>query len=185
LADIVIVNKVDTADPAKVEQVKTNVKSVNSSALILDAASPISVDKPELVKNKRVLVIEDGPTVTHGNMPFGVATIASGKFGAKEIVDPRPYAVGSIKETYEQYPHLGKVLPAVGYSEKQITELKATAEATPSDAIVIGSPVDLNRILRLNKPVIRVRYDLQVLGPVCLEEIVDNFLKGNKKKSGR
>jgi len=185
LADIVIVNKVDTADPAKVEQVKTNVKSVNSSALILDAASPINVDKPELVKNKRVLVIEDGPTVTHGNMPFGVATIASGKFGAKEIVDPRPYAVGSIKETYEQYPHLGKVLPAVGYSEKQITELKATAEATPSDAIVVGTPVDLNRILRLNKPVIRVRYDLQVLGPVCLEKIVDSFLKGNKKKSGR
>jgi predicted GTPase len=185
LADVVIINKVDTAERAKVEQVKANVKSVNPSALVLEAASPLTVDKPELVKNKRVLVIEDGPTVTHGNMPFGAATIAAEKFEAKEIVDPKPYAVGSIKETYEQYPHLGKVLPAVGYSEKQIADLKATTDATPCDVIIVGTPVDLGRIIRLNKPVVRVRYELQVLGPVSLEKILDNFLKGNKKKSGR
>jgi predicted GTPase len=130
-------------------------------------------------------VIEDGPTVTHGNMPFGAATIAAEKYGAKEIVDPKPFAVGSIKETYKQYPHLGKVLPAVGYSEKQIADLKATTDATPCDVIIVGTPVDLGRIIRLNKPVVRVRYELQVLGPVSLEKILDNFLKGNKKKSGR
>ena len=180
LADILIINKVDTANPAKVEQVKANVKSINPSALVLDAASPITVDKPELIKNKRVLVVEDGPTVTHGNMPFGAATLAAKKLGAKEIVDPKPYAVGSIKETYEQYPHLGKVLPAVGYSERQIAELKTTIDATPCDVILVGTPVDLGRITRLNKPAVRVKYDLQVLGPICLEKIVDNFLKGNK-----
>ena len=185
LADVVIVNKVDTADPAKVEQVKASVKSINPSALVLDAASPITVDEPELVKNKRVLVIEDGPTVTHGNMSFGAATIAAEKFGAKEIVDPKPYAVGSIKETYEQYPHLGRVLPAVGYSEKQIAELKGTIDATPCDVILVGTPVDLRRIMRLDKPVARVKYDLQVLGPICLEEIVDNFLKGRTKGTAR
>jgi len=180
LADVLIVNKVDTADPAKVEQVKANVKLINPSALILDAASPITADNPGLIKNKRVLVVEDGPTVTHGNMPFGAATITAKKFGAKEIVDPRPYAVGSIKVTYEQYPHIGKVLPAVGYSEIQIAELKTTIDATPCDVILVGTPVDLSRITRLNKPVVRVKYDLQVLGPICLEKIVDNFLKGKK-----
>jgi predicted GTPase len=185
LADVVIINKVDTAERAKVEQVKANVKSVNPSALVLEAASPLTVDKPELVKNKRVLVIEDGPTVTHGNMPFGAATIAAEKYGAKEIVNPKPFAVGSIKETYKHYPHLGRVLPAVGYSEKQIADLKATTDATPCDVIIVGTPVDLGRIIRLNKPVVRVRYELQVLGPVSLEKILDNFLKGNKKKSGR
>jgi predicted GTPase len=181
LANVVIVNKVDTAEPAKVEQVKANVKSINPSALVLDAASPITVEKPELVKNKRVLVIEDGPTMTHGNMPFGAATIAAKKFGAKEIVDPKPHAVGSIKEIYGQYPHLGKVLPAVGYSEKQIAELKDTIDATPCDVIIVGTPVDLRRIIRFNKPAVRVKYELQVLGPICLEEIVDSFLRGKRE----
>jgi len=182
MANIVIINKVDTADPAKVDQVKANVKSVNPTALVLDATSPITVDKPELVKDKRVLVIEDGPTVTHGNMPFGAATIAAKKFGAKEIVDPKPYAVGSIKETYAQYPHLNRILPAVGYSERQIAELKDTIDATPCDVVLIGTPVDLRRVISLNKPAVIVKYDLQVLGPICLEEILDNFLKGEEKK---
>ena len=181
MANIVIINKVDTADPAKVDQVKANVKSVNPTALVLDATSPITVDKPELVKDKRVLVIEDGPTVTHGNMPFGAATIAAKKFGAKEIVDPKPYAVGSIKETYAQYPHLNRILPAVGYSERQIAELKDTIDATPCDVVLIGTPVDLRRVISLNKPAVIVKYDLQVLGPICLEEILDNFLKGEEK----
>ena len=177
LADVVIVNKVDTADPSKVKQVEANVKQVNPDATILEAASPISVDKPEIIKDKRVLVVEDGPTVTHGNMAYGAATIAAKKFGAREIVDPRPYAVGSIKEAYALYPHLGRVLPALGYNELQIAELRATIDATPCDAVLVGTPIDLIRIMRLNKPTVKVKYELQVLGPVCLEEIIDRFLK--------
>ena len=182
LANVVIVNKVDTADPAKVEQVKENIKSVNPNAMILDAASPITADKPELVKGQRVLVIEDGPTVTHGNMSFGAATIAAKKFGAKEIVNPKPYAVGSIKETYAQYPHLGSILPAVGYGERQIAELEETIEATPCDVVLIGTPIDLRRMIKVNKPTVRVKYELQVLGPVCLEEVLDDFLERSVKK---
>jgi len=180
LADVVIVNKVDTADPSKVKLVKANVKSVNPDALVLDAASPINVDEPELVRDKRVLVVEDGPTVTHGNMKFGAATLAAEKFGAKEVVDPRPYAVGSIRETYGVYPHLGRVLPAVGYSEKQVAELRETIDAVPSDVVLVGTPVDLRRIMRLNKPVVRVRYELVVLGPVSLEKVLDDFLEDGK-----
>jgi predicted GTPase len=182
LANIIIVNKVDTADPAKVEQVKENVKSVNPNAIVLDAASPITVDQPELVKGKRVLVIEDAPTVTHGNMPYGAAMIAAREFGAKEIVDPRPYAVGSIRETYEEYPHLDSILPAVGYGERQIAELKETIDATPCDVVLIGTPVDLRKVMSLNKPVVRVKYELQVLGPVSLEELVEDFLKRRMRK---
>ncbi len=177
LANVVIVNKIDTADPAKITQVKENIKSVNSNAMILDAASPITADKPELVKGKRVLVIEDGPTVTHGDMPYGAATIAAKNFGAKELVSPKPYAVGSIKETYVQYPHLGAVLPAVGYSETQITELEETINATPCDVVLIGTPIDLRRLIKVNKPTVRVKYELRVISDVCLEEILDNFLK--------
>jgi len=181
LADVVIVNKVDTADPAKVELVKENVASVNPNALVLVAASPISVDKPELVKGQRVLVIEDGPTLTHGSMPYGAATIAAKNFGAKEVVRPQSYAVGSIKAVYERYPHLGSVLPTMGYSEAQIAELKATIDAVPCDVVLIGTPIDLRRVMEIHKQTVRVKYELQVLGPVCLEEIVDNFLKRREK----
>jgi predicted GTPase len=182
LANVVIVNKIDTADPAKVEQVKANVRSVNPDALILDAASPIIVDKPDLVKGKRVLVIEDGPTSTHGDMPYGAATIAAKTFEARELVNPKPYAVGSIKETYAQYTHLGSILPAVGYGERQIAELKETIDATPCDVVLLGTPIDLRRVIDLNKPTVRVKYELQVLGPVCLEELVDDFLKRKVKR---
>jgi len=178
LANVVIVNKVDTADSAKIKQVKENVKSVNLNAVILDAASPITADTPELIEGKRVLVIEDGPTVTHGKMPYGAATIAAKKFGAKELVNPKPYAVGSIRATYAQYPHLGSILPAVGYGEKQIAELEETINTTPCDVVLIGTPIDLRRVIKVNKPTVRVKYELQVLGPVCLEEILDDFLKG-------
>ena len=181
MANIVIVNKVDTADPLNVERVKSNVKQVNPDALILEAASPITVDKPEIIKGKRVLVIEDGPTVTHGNMAYGAATIAAKRFEAEEIVDPRPYAVGSIREAYVQYPHLGSILPALGYGEKQISELKATIDATPCDVVLIGTPIDLRRVMRFAKPTVRVKYELQVLGPVCIEEVIDNFLGRNVK----
>ncbi|MEM2147330.1 MAG: cyclic 2,3-diphosphoglycerate synthase [Candidatus Bathyarchaeia archaeon] len=176
MADVVIINKVDTADPKNVNTVKENIRKVNPNATILEAASPITADKPELVKG-RVLVIEDGPTLTHGNMPYGAATIMAKQLGASEITDPRPYAVGSIKEAYAKYPHLGTVLPALGYGEKQIAELKETIANTPCDVVVIGTPIDLRRIMKIEKPTVRVKYELKVLGPLSLEQLLEDFLK--------
>ena len=181
MANVVIINKVDTADPQNVKQVKENVKMVNPKAMILDAASPITADQPELIKGRRALVIEDGPTLTHGNMPYGAAAIMAQRLGAREIVDPKPYAVGSIKETYKKYTHLGAVLPALGYGEKQIAELKETIDRTPCDVVVIGTPIDLRRVMTINKPTVRVNYELQVLGPVSLEEVLEEFLQRGKK----
>jgi predicted GTPase len=182
MANVVIINKVDTADPQNVKQVKENAKTLNLKAIILDAASPITADKPELVKGKRALVIEDGPTLTHGNMPYGAGTIMAKKLGAKEIVDPKPYAVGSIKETYKKYTHLGTLLPAIGYGEKQIAELKETIDRTPCDVVVIGTPIDLRRVMAINKPTVRVKYELQVLGPISLEQVLEEFLQRGKKE---
>ncbi|MDH5787691.1 MAG: GTPase, partial [Candidatus Bathyarchaeota archaeon] len=177
MANVVIINKVDTAEPQKVNQVRENIKRANPNALILDAASPITVDKPELIKGKRALVIEDGPTLTHGNMPYGAATIVAKKLQASEIVNPRPYASGSINETYQKYTHLETILPAIGYGEKQIAELRETIDRTPCDVVVIGTPIDLRRIMTINKPTVRVKYELQVLGPVPLEEVLEEFLR--------
>jgi predicted GTPase len=182
MADVIIVNKVDTADPQKVALVKENIKIANPDALVLDAASPITADNTDLIKGKRVLVIEDGPTITHGSMPYGAGMIFAKKAGASAIVDPRPYAVGSIKQAYKKYAHLGAVLPALGYSGKQIAELKETIDSTPCDAIVIGTPIDLRRVIAVSKPSIRVRYDLDVLGPVSLEHILEDFVKRSVKK---
>jgi predicted GTPase len=182
MADVIIVNKVDTADPQKVALVKENIKIANPDALVLDAASPITADNADLIKGKRVLVIEDGPTITHGSMPYGAGMIFAKKAGASAIVDPRPYAVGSIKQAYKKYAHLGAVLPALGYSGKQIAELKETIDSTPCDAIVIGTPIDLRRVIAVSKPSIRVRYDLDVLGPVSLEHILEDFVKRSVKK---
>jgi predicted GTPase len=176
MADVVIINKVDTADPVKVEQVKKNISYLNPDVILLEAASLITVDNHELIKGRQVLAIEDGPTVTHGGMPYGAAAIAAKIFEAKELVDPRAFAVGSIKGTFAQYPHIDRVLPAVGYSEKQIAELEETIRATPCDVVLMGTPIDLRRVFKLDKPALRVKYELQVLGPVCLEELIDNFL---------
>jgi predicted GTPase len=176
MADIVIINKVDTADLDKVVQVRENTKMVNPTAKILEAASPISADNPEIIKGKRALVIEDGPTITHGSMPYGAGTIMARKAGASAIVDPRPYAVGSIKETYAKYPHLTAILPAMGYGGKQVAELKETINRTPCDVVVIGTPIDLRRVMNIDKPTVRVKYELQVLGPVSLEQILEEFL---------
>ena len=181
MANVVIINKVDTADPKNVSLVKENIRKVNPNAIILEASSPITADKPELIKGRRALVIEDGPTLTHGNMPYGAATILAKQLGASEIADPRPYAVGSIKEAYEEYPHLGAVLPALGYGEKQIEELKETISRTPCDVVVIGTPVDLRRVMEINKPTVRVKYELKVLGPLSLEQILENFLEKVQK----
>ena len=182
MANVVIINKVDTADPEKVKRVKENIKMVNPDAQVLDATSPITVDKPELIKGNRVLVIEDGPTLTHGNMPYGAGTIAAKNFGAREIVDPKPYAVGSIKEAYEKYTHLGAILPALGYSEKQIAELKETINRTLCDVVVIGTPIDLRRVMTFDKPTVRVRYELKVLGPISLEQVLEDFLDRSARK---
>jgi len=182
MADVIIINKVDTADPEKVKQVKENIKMVNPNATVLEAASPITADKPEAIKGKRVLVIEDGPTITHGNMPYGAGMIFAKKFGAATIVDPRPYAVGSIKEAFKKYPHLGAILPALGYSEKQVAELKETIDHTPCDVVVIGTPIDLRRVVTIKQPTVRVNYELKVLGPVSLEHILDEFIKRSVKK---
>jgi len=181
MANVVIINKVDTADQKNVEKVKENIKKVNPKARVLEAASPVTVDKPELIKGNRVLVIEDGPTLTHGNMPYGAGAVIAKKLGAREMVDPRPYAVGSIKETYEKYAHLSTILPAVGYGEKQIAELKATIDRTPCDAVVIGTPIDLRRVMTIDKPTVRAKYELEVIGPVTLEEILEEFLQRSGK----
>lgn len=182
MANVVIINKVDTADPSKVTQVKDNVKMLNPNATVLDAASPIVADKPELIKGKRVLAIEDGPTVTHGSMPYGAATIVAKNLGASEIVDPRPYAVGSIKKAYKKYMHMGDVLPALGYDEYQVKELKETIDHTPCDTVVLGTPIDLRRLMTIDKPTVRAKYDLRVLGPVTLEQILEEFLKRSGKQ---
>ena len=182
MADVIIINKVDTADPQKVKQVRDNIKLVNPNATVLEAASPITADKPDAIKGKRALVIEDGPTITHGSMPYGAGMIFAKKFGAGTIVDPRPYAVGSIKEAFKKYPHLGAILPALGYSDKQVAELKETIDHTPCDVVVIGTPIDLRRVLTINQPTIRVKYELKVLGPVSLEQILDEFISRSVKK---
>jgi len=172
MADVVIINKVDTADPASIAIVRKNVKRLNPNAIMIEAASPITVDKPELIKGKRVLVVEDGPTLTHGNMPYGAGTIAAKRLGAAEIVDPRLYAVGSIVKKFEEYPHLGAVLPAIGYGKEQIKELEETINKTPCDVVLIGTPIDLRHVLRLNKPAARAKYELQEIGTPTLEDIL-------------
>ncbi len=173
MADVVIINKVDTADPKNVEIVERNIKQVNSKAIIVKASSPMTVDKPEMIKGKRVIVIEDGPTLTHGEMPYGIGTIAAQKLGASEIVDPRPYAVGSIVEAYEKYGHLGPILPALGYGKEQIEELEKTINSIPCDVVVVGTPIDLRRVLSINKPAVHVRYELQEVGSPNLKEILE------------
>jgi predicted GTPase len=175
MADIVIINKVDTAAPQNVELVKKIVEELNPRAKIITAASPVTVEDPKAIKGKTVLVIEDGPTVTHGEMKFGAGFIAAQKSGAKKIVDPRPFAVDSIKETFAKYRHLENVLPAMGYGNHQVKDLEETINATKCDVVVSGTPIDLNRVLKANKPLIRVRYDLQVLGEPKLEEVLAKY----------
>lgn len=172
MADVVVINKVDTAEPENIQKVENNVREVNPKATIVKATSPMTVDNPELIKGKRVLVIEDGPTLTHGEMPYGIATIAAKKLGASEIVDPRPYAVGSIIDAYKKYKHLGTILPALGYGEHQIRELEETINTAPCDVVVVGTPIDLRRIVKINKPAVYVRYELQEVGSPNLKEIL-------------
>jgi predicted GTPase len=171
-ADVVVLNKIDTADLANIAQVRANVRQVNPGAQIVEAASPIFVDDPGAISGKRVLVVEDGPTLTHGEMAYGAGAVAARRYGAAEIIDPRPYAVGSIAETFAKYPTTGPVLPAMGYGEEQIHELEETINATPADLVIIGTPIDLRRVVKMKLPADRVRYELQVIGQPTLEEIL-------------
>lgn len=181
MADVVVINKVDTADYEDVEEVRENTMIVNPGAMIIEAASPLTIEDIDKIKGKRVIVVEDGPTVTHGDMPYGAGYIAARKAGA-EIVDPRPFAVGSIKDTFEKYPHLEDVLPAMGYGKKQIEELQQTINKADVDAVVIGTPIDLNRVVKIDKPNTRIRYDLQEIGKPDLEDILSDFVKKHKLK---
>ncbi len=177
MADVVIINKVDTAEPECIEQVRRTTRVVNPRAIIIDAASPLFVDNPEAIRGKRALVIEDGPTLTHGEMEIGAGWVAAEKYGAAEIIDPRPYAVGSIKETFEKFSHLSEILPAMGYGDKQVKELEQTINAIDADVVVIGTPIDLGRVVKINTPSVRVRYELQEIGKPTLEDVFKKFPK--------
>lgn len=172
MADLLIINKVQTADPLKVQEVLDNCRKYNPRARTIKCASTISVDKPELIAGKRALVVEDGPTLTHGGMTYGAGWFAAKNAGAAEIVDCKPYAVGTIAETYRKYPNSGKILPAMGYSDEQIADLKATIDATPADVVVEGTPISLSRILKTDKPIAEVTYELEELEPGVIEEMV-------------
>jgi len=171
-ADVFVINKVDTADPENVIKVRQNLRMLNPNAIVIEAASPLFVDDPAAIRGKRVLVIEDGPTLTHGEMAYGAGFVAARRFGASEIVDPRPFAVKSIKATYEKYPNTGPILPAMGYGEAQTHDLEATINQADVDLVIIGTPIDLNRIIKINKPAQRVRYELQEIGRPTLEEVL-------------
>ncbi|NLY88829.1 MAG: GTPase, partial [Firmicutes bacterium] len=172
MADVLLINKIETSYPENVEKVRANIRLVNPRATVVEAASPIFIDQPGLLAGKRVLVVEDGPTLTHGSMEYGAGAIAARKYGAAELVDPRPYAVGSIVDTFAKYGHLSNVLPAMGYGKKQIQELEETINRADADAVVIGTPIDLRRLIKINKPAARVRYELQEIGEPTLEEII-------------
>jgi predicted GTPase len=172
MADVVVVNKVDSAELDAVAQVVSNVRTANPGATIVTAASPVTLeDGPDLV-GRRVLVVEDGPTLTHGGMPFGAGTVAARQAGATTVVDPRPYAVGSIAETFAAYPHVGAVLPATGYGERQLADLAATIRATPCDVLVTGTPIDLARLVDVGRPVRRATYELREVGHPTLADVL-------------
>ena len=172
MADVVVINKIDSADPENVQRVKKNIREVNPGAKIIEAESTVTAENPELIKGKRVLVIEDGPTLTHGEMKYGAGTIAAQRLGASDIVDPRPYTVDSITETFKKYPDIGILLPAMGYGEKQMKDLEETINKTDCDSVVIGTPIDLGRLLKINKPSTRVKYDLTEIGNITLETVL-------------
>ncbi len=182
MADVVVINKEETAAPEAIEIVRKNVERWNPKAIVVDAASPIFVEDPSVIKGKRVLVVEDGPTLTHGEMRYGAGYVAAKKFGAAQIVDPRPYAVGSILDTYRKYTHLDLILPAMGYGEKQVKELEQTINNADADVVIIGTPIDLRRLMKLNKPAVRVRYELQEIGRPNLEDVLNQFIAQKVRK---
>jgi len=172
MADVFVINKVDTADPAKVIDMRNTLHELNPKAVVIEGASPLFVDDPEAIRGKRVLVIEDGPTLTHGEMAYGAGWVAAKRFGAGEIVDPRPFAVGSIHATYVKYPNTGAILPAMGYGDDMVKDLEKTINKADVDLVISATPIDLNRIIKVNKPMQRVRYELQEIGVPTLEDLL-------------
>jgi len=176
LADVVVINKIDSADFDNIQIVRENIAKVNPDAIVVDAASTLSVDDPGVIRGKRVLCIEDGPTLTHGEMKIGAGIVAAKRFGAAEIIDPRDNAVGRLAETYKIYPNIGHLLPAMGYGEEQMRDLSATIEATDCDSVVIATPIDLARVIKIDKPNTRVKYDLQEIGHPCMDDVLSDFI---------
>ena len=177
MADVVVINKIDSADYAGLETVRKNIATVNPDAIVIDAASILDIDDPSVIQGKRVLVVEDGPTLTHGEMKIGAGVVAAQKFGAASFVDPRPYTVGKLSETFETYPEIGTVLPAMGYGQQQLKDLETTIQNAECDAVVIGTPIDLNRIIKIQKPNTRVYYNLQEIGRPNLVDVLDEFVR--------
>jgi predicted GTPase len=175
-ANVIIINKVDTANYESVRTVRANVLAANPTAVIMEAASPIFVDHPEEIRGKSVLVVEDGPTLTHGEMDYGAGYVAAQRFGAAEIIDPRPYAVDSITATYAKYPRTGAILPAMGYGHDQMRDLEVTINNTPCDMVIVGTPIDLTRVLSVKHPMQRIRYELQIIGQPTLEDVIKNYI---------
>lgn len=175
LADVIVINKIDSADLDDINEVRANVRMINPKAIIIDAASPLFVDHPEMILDKRVLVVEDGPTLTHGEMTYGAGVVAAEKFGCAELVDPREWAIGEIAETFEKYPDIGILLPAMGYSAQQIKDMEKTINDTECDSVVIATPIDLRRIIKINKPACQVSYELQEIGRPTIAEVLKDF----------
>lgn len=182
LADVVVINKIDSADPEGIAEVRRNIAAYNPNAIVVDAASPLECNKPELIRGKKVLVVEDGPTLTHGEMAYGAGVVAAEKYGAAELVDPRPFTVKSIKETFKKYPDIGTLLPAMGYGNRQVKDLETTINRTKCDSVVIATPIDLSRLIKIKKPMVRVFYNLQEIGTPDLATVLDDFVRGKSKK---
>jgi len=178
LADVIVINKIDTAPLEGIRAVRESAKYFNPEAIVIEAASPIFVDNREIIPGKKVLVVEDGPTLTHGEMTYGAGVVAATKYGASELVDPRPYTVGSITETFKKYPNIGTLLPAMGYGKKQIKDLETTINRTKADAVIIATPIDLRKLVKINKPTARVLYELQEIGRPDLETTLRQMLFG-------
>jgi predicted GTPase len=177
IADVIIINKMDSAGPEDIQTVRESIEKVNPSALVIDGASPIKVDNPAVIKGKRVLVVEDGPTLTHGEMKLGAGVVAAKKFGAASLVDPRPFTVGKLSETFRIYPNIGTLLPAMGYGDEQLKDLETTINNSDCDSVIIATPIDLNRIIKIKKPNTRVYYDLQEIGEPNLTQVLEEFIK--------
>ena len=182
ISDVLVINKIDSASLDNINTVRENLACINPTAIVVDCASPVTVDKPELIRGKRVLVVEDGPTLTHGEMKIGAGVVAARKFGAAELVDPRPFTVGKLSETFRLYPNIGTLLPAMGYGDEQVKDLETTINNTPCDVVVIATPIDLNRIVKINKPTVKVSYDLQEIGSPNLQGIIDDFVQKHNLK---
>jgi predicted GTPase len=185
MADVIVINKIDTAPAEGVNIVRQNIQYYNPDAIVVDAASPVRVEDPDLIRGKKVLVVEDGPTTTHGEMAYGAGMMAAAKFGAVDTIDPRPYTVGTITETFNKYPDIGPLLPAMGYSGKQVSDLQKTIERAKCDTVVIATPIDLRRIVKIKKPTVRVFYDLQEIGQPDLQEIIEKHFAKPKRTAGK